>query len=88
MKFDTSSLRRTSDADDVFPWRARDVPFILVTVSGLVRQAQGINDKRAMLEEAKEEDCLLAAWPGQWRQDIFVIDDRGAAIRGLGAPGR
>lgn len=86
MKFDASSLRRTSDSGDVFPWRARDVPFIQITADGEIRQAQGIGDKRAMLEEAGTNDCLLAAWPGQWRQDVFLIDDRAAAQQGLEPP--
>jgi hypothetical protein len=62
MRFDASSLRRTSGSGDEFPWRERDVPFI--------------------------QYCLLAAWPGQWRQDVFLIDDRVAALQGLEPPGR
>jgi hypothetical protein len=87
MKFDASSLRRTSDSGDVFPWRAKDVPFIHITASGVIQQAQGIGDKRTLLENAEKDDCLLAAWPGRWRQDIFVIDDRAAALQGLEPPG-
>jgi hypothetical protein len=88
MKFDTSSLRRTSDSGGVFPWRDRDVPFIHISASGVIRQAQGIVEKRTMLKEAGKDGCLLAAWPGQWRQDIFVIDDLVAAEQGLEPPGR
>lgn len=84
MRFDTRHLRRTSDSADIFPWRARDVTFIHVAASsGLVTQAQGITEKRAMLDAATEDDLLLVAWPGQWRQDIFVIDDRDIAQHGL-----
>lgn len=88
MNFDTSSLRRTSDSSDVFPWRDRDVPFIHITDTGVIRQAQTIGDKRAMLDRAGSDGCLLAAWPGAWRQDVFVIDDREAARRGLEPPAR
>jgi hypothetical protein len=41
-----------------------------------------------MLEAADDGDLLPAAWPGQWRQDIFVIDDRGAGLEGLEPPRR
>ncbi len=61
----------------------KDVTFVCVTAGGLVTQAQTIGDKRAMLEAADDGDLLLAAWPGQWRQDIFVIDDRSAGLSGL-----
>jgi hypothetical protein len=88
-RFDTSQLRRTSDSADVFPWRARDVTFIRVDASsGLVTQAQGITEKRAMLDAAIEDDLLLVAWPGQWDQDIFVIDDRETAQQGLDPPSK
>jgi hypothetical protein len=86
MKFDASCLRHASGSADVFPWRARDVTFLLITTTGRVSQAQGIAEKRALLETADENDCLLAAWPGRWKQDIFVIDDRKAALAGLAPP--
>ena len=88
MKFETSSLRRTSESDDVLPWRAGDVTFICVTATGTVTQAKRIEEKRAILDAVGPDDCLLVAWPGQWRQDIFVIDDREGAQRGLDTPNR
>lgn len=84
--FDTSSLRHTSASGEIFPWRAQDVTLIRVATSGLVTQAQTIGEKQAMLDTADGDDLLLAAWPGQWRQDIFVIDDRAAARQGLEPP--
>jgi hypothetical protein len=60
------------------------VTFIHVAAStGLVTQAQGITEKRAMLDAGTDDDLLLVAWPGQWRQDIFAVDDREAAREGL-----
>jgi hypothetical protein len=88
MRFDASGLRRTSTSGEVFPWRAQDVTLVCVTADGLVTQAQAIGEKRAMLEAAGHGDLLLAAWPGQWRQDIFVIDDRNAALQGLEPPSK
>jgi hypothetical protein len=31
--------------------------------------------KRALLDEATSKDPVLVAWPGQWSQDIYVVDD-------------
>jgi hypothetical protein len=86
-KFDASALRRTSEADYV-PWRARDVTLIWIRAEGRITQAQGITDKRQALRDAAADDCLLLAWPGQYWQDIFLIDDRDAGLAGLEPPGR
>ena len=86
MKFDTSSLRLTSASGEIFPWRANDVTLIRVASDGAVTQAQTIGEKQTMLDTAYDDDLLLAAWPGRWRQDIFVIDDRKAARQGLEPP--
>lgn len=59
---------------------------ISVSAEGVVTQAQRIQEKREMLDSADPDDCLLAAWPGQYRQDIFVVDDRQAALVGLDPP--
>jgi hypothetical protein len=88
MKFETSSLRRTSASGEIFPWRASDVTLIRVAARGAVTQAQTIGAKQAMLDTADDDDLLLAAWPGRWRQDIFVIDDRKAARQGLEPPSK
>jgi hypothetical protein len=87
VEFDASALRRTSDSDYI-PWRARDVTLIWIRTDGRITQAQGITDKRDALQEGADNDCLLLAWPGQYRQDIFLIDDRGAALSGLEPPTR
>jgi hypothetical protein len=87
MKFDASRLRRTSASGEVFPWRAQDVTFVRVAADGMVTQAQTIGEKRAILEAADDGDLLMAAWPGRWRQDIFFVDNRDAALEGLEPPG-
>jgi hypothetical protein len=87
MLFDASTLRRTSDAEHV-SWRAGDVTLIWITEGGRITQAQRIEEKRSALRDAASSDCLLLAWPGQWRQDIFLVDDRHAALAGLEPPSR
>ena len=87
VRFDASALRRTSDVDDV-PWRAGDVTLISISEGGRITQAQRIEEKRSAIRNASAGDCLLLAWPGQWRQDIFLVDDRKAAVLGLEPPSR
>ncbi|GAX54087.1 hypothetical protein SO3561_05621 [Streptomyces olivochromogenes] len=37
-----------------------------------------------MLAQAGTKDLILAAWPGQWSQDVFMVDDLKAAREALG----
>ncbi|MGP4019131.1 hypothetical protein [Saccharopolyspora sp. 5N708] len=49
-------------------------------------QAKTDAEKRAMLGGADDGDLLLVAWPGEWSQDVFVVDDVSAARVALGLP--
>ncbi len=54
------------------------VTFIRVsTVDNVIQQAK----TQAMVLPAKESDILLAAWTGQWSQDIFHLDNRVELLR-------
>jgi hypothetical protein len=82
--FDTSSLRNASGAGRL-PWLGRSVTLLRVDSTGVVRQAKTDSEKRALLESATSKDLVLVAWPGQWSQDIYVVDDlraARAAVRG------
>lgn len=81
-EFDASSLRRASGVDH-FPWGGARVTLIRVDVHGVVTQASRITEKRQLLEEVGKSDIVLAAWPGEWRQDVFWVDDLDAARRSL-----
>ncbi|MBB5936466.1 hypothetical protein [Streptomyces zagrosensis] len=83
-EFDASSLRRTSTVDVGFPWRGQTVTLIRIDARGTVTQATRISDKRAMLAQATPKDLVLAAWPGQWSQDVFLVDDLKAAREEMG----
>ena len=39
-----------------------------------------------MLGEADDQDLVLAAWPGEWSQDVFVVDDLKGARVSVGLP--
>jgi hypothetical protein len=84
-RFDSRALRTTSSAES-FPWLARLVTLVRVAADGMVTQAKSDAEKRAMLGTAEDGDLLLAAWPGEWSQDIFVVDDLKAARLALGLP--
>ena len=80
---DVSTLRKASEQEH-FPYLASTVTFIRISVAdNVIQQAKAKAQKRAMVESTKEDDILLAAWPGQWSQDIFILDDRAEALRNL-----
>jgi len=83
-EFDASSLRRTSAVEGAFPWRGQTVTLIRIDAKGIVTQATRITEKRAMLTQAGPKDLVLAAWPGQWSQDVFLVDDLKAAREEVG----
>ncbi|WP_199746699.1 MULTISPECIES: hypothetical protein [unclassified Amycolatopsis] len=80
-------LRPTSSAESL-PWLARTVTLLRVGADGVVTQAKTDADKRAMLGAAEDRDLLVVAWPGEWSQDLFVVDDLAAARLALGLPRR
>jgi hypothetical protein len=80
---DVSTIRKASEQNH-FPYLGSTVTFIRISVAdNVIRQAKTKAEKRAMITSAKESDILLAAWPGQWSQDIFVLDDRDELLRSL-----
>jgi hypothetical protein len=81
--FDTSALRNASSATRL-PWLGRSVTLLRVDVTGVVQQAKTDSDKRALLDSATSKDLVLVAWPGQWGQDIYVVDDLRAARAAIG----
>ncbi len=80
-------LRTTSSAESL-PWLAGTVTLLRIGADGLVTQAKTDAAKRAMLGAAEETDLLIVAWPGEWSQDLFVVDDLPAARLAVGLPRR
>lgn len=85
IKFDGKALRSTN-AVSSFPWLLRLVTLVRVTADGVITQAKSDAEKRTMLGEADEQDLVLAAWPGEWSQDVFVVDDLKGARVSVGLP--
>lgn len=80
-------LRQTSSAESL-PWLARTVTLLRVGEDGVVTQAKTDSEKRAVLGAATGQELLVVAWPGEWSQDLFVVDDLPAARLAVGLPRR
>jgi hypothetical protein len=83
MNWQLSGLRKVSEVKDAtFPFKSPMVVFIRIrggASEGEVLAAERVTDKQALLEGLKDGDLLLATWPGQYRQDAFIVDDWNAA---------
>lgn len=51
---------------------------IRLGADGCIEQAYRVADKQQLLEDLAAEDGLLAAWTGEYRTDVFWVDDVGA----------
>ena len=65
---------RKTSGSRTFPFTDVKVPVILVQ-GDKIRVANSVSDKLMLLRQCRDEDTLLAAWPGRTRQDIFVVDE-------------
>jgi hypothetical protein len=83
-------LRKTSKVamgKTPFPWDWDLVPFVYVGPERIY-QAVRVSDKVKLILDAKGKEgvVVLAPWPGETRQDCFVMDDLDEALRELGYP--
>ena len=54
-----------------------------ITRAGEVNVTHTLTGKRRMLQDSSPGAMLLVAWPGARRQDVFIVDNRKAALRAL-----
>ena len=66
------------------PWDSRNVAMLHITHDGGISVSHTLTGKRRMLQDAAPGDMVLVAWPGGQRQDMFIVDNRKAALRALG----
>jgi hypothetical protein len=65
------------------PWESPRVSLIAITADGGINAAYSLDGKRRLLAQAGDDGMLLVAWPGDRRQDVFIVDDRQAARRAI-----
>ncbi|GAB2992026.1 hypothetical protein LWP59_33845 [Amycolatopsis acidiphila] len=73
--------RSAASTGNDFPYKAKTVCYIEVGKDGKVTQGGG----RESYDRALAGECqLYAVWPGEWRSDLFIIDDLDEYARALG----
>ena len=70
------------------PWRSTNVVLLHLTHAGGISVTHTITGKQQMLKDADPGDMVLVAWPGERRQDVFIVDNRKAALQALQTKGR
>jgi hypothetical protein len=77
-------LRPASSTSIPFPYRDQSVTLLHISASGVITKASTLSEKRSMVQAVAGKDVVLAAFPGQSRQDVFIVDDLTAARAALG----
>lgn len=81
---------RSAKESDNFPYGMSTICYFEVDKNGNVSQVPHKNKSdRAMVLEAYQRainkaTTLYAVWPGQWRSDLFIIDDLDTFAKELG----
>lgn len=67
---------RSAKETGCFPYRSKLVCFMELSEDGEIHQLKDIGDKRRAYYNAIDgKSKILAVWPGNWRSDLFIIDD-------------
>ena len=67
---------RSAKETGCFPYRSKLVCYMELTNDGDIKQLSTKNEKfQAYLNAKAGISKILAVWPGQWRSDLFIIDD-------------
>lgn len=79
---------RSAKEQEYFPYDSKLVCYVLVSKSGTVSQVQHSRSEltAAYMAVSEGKAVLYAVWPGQWRSDLFVIDDLNAFADAVGIP--
>lgn len=67
---------RSAKETGCFPYRSKLVCYMELSNDGNIKQLSSQNEKiQAYLNAKAGTSKILAVWPGQWRSDLFIIDD-------------
>ena len=83
------NLRKSSEVDTDFPYKSDRVCYILVMSDGSVTSPRLVGERKRAARALRDGDGqLFAAWPGQYRTDLFEIDDVEAFVNAYPPPER
>jgi hypothetical protein len=69
-------LRVASSVEDGFPYKDGLVSYVVVTRDGEISNPRYVDDRRAAARTLRDGEAqVFCVWPGQYRSDLFVIDD-------------
>jgi len=78
---------RSAKETGCFPYGSKRVCFMELFPNGELKQLNTDNEKLDALANANYgRSKIVAVWPGNWRSDLFIVDDTDAfyrAIRGI-----
>ena len=67
---------RSSTEAGCFPYGSKLVCFMELFPNGELNQLWNKQEKlHAYIRASTGESKIVAVWPGQWRSDLFIIDD-------------
>ena len=67
---------RSAKETGCFPYRSKLVCYMELSNDGNIKQLSTKSEKlEAYLNAKSGNSRILAVWPGQWRSDLFIIDD-------------
>lgn len=67
---------RTTSTTPEFPFKSARVCYLEVKPDGTVSQLRYADEKREALARAEAgESRVYAAWPGEYRTDLFLVDE-------------
>ena len=68
---------RSAKEEKYFPYGLKLICYFAVYPDGKIEQIPNTKTAaKSVYEHVKAQDFILyAVWPGQWRSDLFIIDD-------------
>lgn len=75
-KKERSQIMRSAKEAGCFPYRRKTVCYMEVFPNGDINQLSTRQElKDAFYHAVSGKSKIVAVWPGQWRSDLFIIDD-------------